>query len=141
MDLFVLHITDTRENADYAPIFQALELIIPEDERDNYCVNDVGNVSVVLPFHLSEKRVLEFKQLLESFDLVVSYRNVTQQILFGDYEDEALQLLIEEGNFACLCDEYREQYLTVDVVLDKLNAKGQAGLTELDWAVLKKGAG
>jgi hypothetical protein len=76
----------------------------------------------------------EVYQLFEKYDMLISYKNLTQTFLY----QKDLNSIFNDGNFKNVLLNFLENNLDKDTILDKINDLGIDSLNEVDYKILKK---
>jgi hypothetical protein len=113
--------------------------MIRELFNDRILYLDQGDGKVVLytfihnAFH--EKLIASFK----FHDMLISLEDITEDILSGeaegDYDFRCVFFATEDRRE--LLEKFKRNHLTLDIVLDRIHAKGIESLSSSEWAVLQ----
>ncbi len=108
------------------------------DEGDeNFMAIEDFNGQDVMFFFVEEHKVKALLDLLNAHGMVEFSKEVSEDILMSDLEDEFLNMMNDE-EFKSKFDTFIMKHLDVDTVLDKIGAKGMDSLTENDKSVLNE---
>ena len=117
-------------------LFETADIL--EDGDDQLiAVEDFGDFEVIysfLPFYKAER----FLALLEKFNILIDYKDVTEDVLMAREKGREFIGTFQDDTYKRVLERFSEDTLTVDMVLDKINEQGIDSLTDLDREVLKK---
>jgi len=82
----------------------------------------------------------ELFQLFIDLSIDFTYKDLTKDILFGKVPTENIYFdsIIEEAEFDDMVNEFIDDHLDVDLVLDKILELGEESLTERDILILER---
>jgi hypothetical protein len=127
-------VSEPKSNFMKNKIFGYLMKIFSNDGLENlaYSENEYG-YDMLYIFSDIEKHK-EVYQLFEKYDILISYKNLTQTFLY----QKDLNSIFNDGNFKNVLLNFLENNLDKDTILDKINDLGIDSLNEVDYKILKK---
>jgi hypothetical protein len=110
-----------------------------EEEDEKFIAVEEFNGQDVMFLFVEDHKVKSFLNLLNEHNMVEFSKEVSEEILMGDLEEEFINMM-QSDEFKAQFDSFIMKHLDVDMVLDKINFKGMDSLTDNDKAVLEQAA-
>jgi hypothetical protein len=112
-----------------------------DDEFDKIAFHEINETEEIAFAFLTEQQTENFVKELKSVEMYISHQNITDAVLVGNANknttfEKVFSSLNIDTFVIDLLNDFLKNYLTKDIVLDKILENGIDSLTKLDKDIL-----
>lgn len=112
--------------------------ILDQNDNENIAVESFDNYEVIYTF-LGQEKTEKLEKFLQNVKILLESRDITEDALKSAENGSDFVETFKDESYKKMLESFLRDYLTVDMILDKINDRGMESLTNLDREILEKG--
>lgn len=117
-------------------IAAGLSKILEQADEKNIAVEDFNDYEVLYMF-IEDTKISKLENLFESNEILLESRDVTDDTLMAVNQGSDFINTFKDPSYKKMLESFLRNYLTTDMILDKILERGIESLTDLDREILE----
>lgn len=100
---------------------------LANEDLNNICCSEYDNINIILCY-LNPLKIIEIKEFFSTNNMLIESYDVASQII-NQTKDKWLKIVSKKTNSKKIIEKFISDNLSVDIILDKINANGIKSLS------------